>query len=64
MSGQARSCRYNAGHDQPLVTEWSAAEKANLDISPQTGEEVQAFVETLYASPPDVIARARKVLGR
>ena len=40
------------------------AEKAKLDISPQTGEEVQAFVETLYASPPDVIARARKVLGR
>jgi hypothetical protein len=40
------------------------AEKSKLDISPQSGEEVQAFVETLYASPPDVIARARKVLGR
>ena len=40
------------------------AEKAKLDIAPQTGEEVQAFVEALYASPPDVIARARKVLGR
>jgi len=38
--------------------------KAKLDISPQTGEEVQAFVEQMYASPPEAIARARKVLGR
>jgi tripartite-type tricarboxylate transporter receptor subunit TctC len=40
------------------------AEKTKLDISAQSGEEVQAFVETLYASPPDIVARARKVLGR
>lgn len=40
------------------------AAKAKLDVSPQSGEEVQAFVEALYASPPDIIARAKKVLGR
>jgi tripartite-type tricarboxylate transporter receptor subunit TctC len=40
------------------------ASKSKLDISPQSGEEVQAFVEALYASPPDIIARAKKVLGR
>lgn len=40
------------------------AEKAKLDIAPQTGAEVQAFVEALYAAPPDIVARARKVLGR
>lgn len=40
------------------------AKKSKLDISPQTGAEVQEFVETLYASPPDIVARARKVLGR
>jgi tripartite-type tricarboxylate transporter receptor subunit TctC len=40
------------------------ARKAKLDISPQTGAEVQAFVEQMYAAPPEAIARARKVLGR
>jgi tripartite-type tricarboxylate transporter receptor subunit TctC len=40
------------------------AEKGKLDISPQTGEEVQKLVETLYASPPQIVARAKAVLGR
>jgi tripartite-type tricarboxylate transporter receptor subunit TctC len=40
------------------------AAKAKLDISPQSGEEVQAFVEAVYATPPNIVARARKVLGR
>lgn len=40
------------------------AEKAKLDISPQGGEEVQAFVEALYASPAPIVARAKTVLGR
>lgn len=37
------------------------AEKANLDLRPQTGEEVQAFVARLYASPKHVVERARKM---
>lgn len=40
------------------------AKKIKLDIQPQSGAEVQAFVETLYATEPAIIARARKVLGR
>ena len=40
------------------------AEKAKLDISPQSGAEVQSFVEALYASPPEIVARAKAVLGR
>ncbi len=40
------------------------AEKGKLDISAQTGEEVQKLVETLYASPPQIVARAKAVLGR
>lgn len=40
------------------------AQQSKLDLSPQSGEEVQTFVEQLYASPPDVVARARKALGR
>lgn len=40
------------------------ARQANLDLAPQTGEEVQAFVEQLYASPREAIERARKALSR
>ena len=40
------------------------AQKSKLDIQPQTGEEVQRFVEATYASPPEVVERAKKVLGR
>ncbi len=40
------------------------ARQAKLDLAPQTGEEVQAFVASLYASPPEVVQRARKALGR
>lgn len=40
------------------------AKKAKLDLKPQSGEEVQAFVESLYASPPEVIQQARQILGR
>lgn len=40
------------------------ARQANLDLAPQSGAEVQAFVEALYSSPPEAIARARQALGR
>lgn len=40
------------------------ARQANLDLAPQSGAEVQSFVELLYASPPAAIDRARKALGR
>lgn len=40
------------------------AKKIKLDIQPQSGAEVQAFVEAIYATEPEIIARAKKVLGR
>jgi len=40
------------------------AKKTRLDLSPQTGEQVQAFVSKLYATPPDIVAQAKKILGR
>ena len=43
--------------DPELVAE---ASKASLDIGPQTGDEVQKLVETLYAASPDLIAFLRK----
>jgi tripartite-type tricarboxylate transporter receptor subunit TctC len=43
--------------DAELVAE---ANKASLDIGPQSGDEVQKLVEKLYATPPDLIAFLRK----
>lgn len=39
------------------------AAKAKLDLRPQSGEEVQAYVTKLYASPKNVIERAKKILN-
>jgi tripartite-type tricarboxylate transporter receptor subunit TctC len=36
------------------------AEKASLDVMPQTGDDVQALVAKLYAAPPELIADLRK----
>lgn len=36
------------------------AEKSSLDILPQTGDEVGALVNKLYAAPPELIAELRK----
>lgn len=40
------------------------AEKIGLDVRPQTGAEVQSFIERVYAAPPAVAARAKKALNR
>jgi hypothetical protein len=36
------------------------AEKSNLDVMPQTGNDVQSLLAKLYAAPPDLIADLRK----
>jgi tripartite-type tricarboxylate transporter receptor subunit TctC len=38
------------------------AARVQLDVSPATGEDVQAFVRRIYASPPAVIERAKEAL--
>jgi len=38
------------------------AKKNDRELSPSTGEEVQKAVEAMIATPPDVIAYARKIL--
>ena len=38
------------------------AAKLKLDIDPMTGEEVQALVGELSATPPEIIARVRSAL--
>jgi len=47
-----------AMHDSDLIAE---AAKINLELNFVSGEEVQALVERLYQSPPDVVARAQQI---
>lgn len=37
-------------------------ERSKLELDPRTGEEVQAIVEKLFAAPPELVARARKIV--
>ena len=39
------------------------AEKAKMDISAMTGEEAQHIADSIVNTPPDVIARAKAILG-
>lgn len=41
----------------------SEAEKQQMNVDPLDGERVQAIVAQIYASSPDVVARARKALS-
>jgi hypothetical protein len=39
------------------------ADKAKMDIGPMTGEESQKIADSIVNTPPEVIARAKVVLG-
>jgi tripartite-type tricarboxylate transporter receptor subunit TctC len=39
------------------------ADKALLDIDPMTGEEAQKIADSIVNTPPDVVARAKLLLG-
>jgi hypothetical protein len=47
-----------AMHDPALVAD---ARKSGLELNFVAGQQVQALVERLYRSPPDVIARAQAI---
>ncbi len=53
---------FNATMEDPAFVAY--ASKAGLDLAPQSGEQVQAFVARIYAAPPAVAARARRAIGR
>ncbi len=38
------------------------AKQQNLDVDPVSGDEIQSLVRSVYASPPEVIARARAAI--
>jgi len=39
------------------------AEKTKMDISAMTGEEAQKIADSIVNTPPEVIARAKEILG-
>ena len=39
------------------------AHKMSLDVSPMSGEEVQALVSGIYATPPDVIRPVKEIMA-
>ncbi len=45
--------------DKDLLAE---AQKMNLEIIPMSGEDIQALLERLYKTPPEVIAAVREVM--
>jgi tripartite-type tricarboxylate transporter receptor subunit TctC len=42
----------------------SAAEKAQMEITPVLGEKVEKLVRDLYATPPDITRKAAALLGK
>jgi tripartite-type tricarboxylate transporter receptor subunit TctC len=54
-----RSAFNSAMKDSELIAE---AEKMGLGVNPKSGEELSAIVARLYASPPELVQRVRKIL--
>jgi len=47
--------------NDPTVRE--QAKKSRMDIEPTSGEELEALVKEIFDAPPNVIARAKKILA-
>ncbi len=54
-----RAAFASAMQDPELIAE---AEKVQLDLRPQSGEQVQAFIQRVYAAPREIAERARKAV--
>ncbi|MBX9758297.1 MAG: hypothetical protein K2Y29_05935 [Beijerinckiaceae bacterium] len=53
---------FDATMQSPAFLDYAA--KAGIDLAPQSGEQVQAFIAGVYGAPPSVAARARRAIGR
>jgi tripartite-type tricarboxylate transporter receptor subunit TctC len=42
----------------------SEAKRIGIDVDPVPGEEIQAMLKRLYATPMDVVMKARQLAGR
>jgi hypothetical protein len=38
------------------------AEKARIDINPTSGQKVQELVTRIFATPPETVARAKRII--
>jgi len=54
-----RKAFMDALHDPELRTE---GEKLGLDLDPISGEELQKIAEKIYATPPDIVERAKQAV--
>jgi len=54
-----RNALMETWRDPELIAE---AAKMNLPIAPMSGEEIQALLQKIYASPPDVLQRAKEAI--
>lgn len=59
---KALRAAFDATLDDPEFQ--AEAKQAKLDLRPQSGDAVQAFVGKVYAAPKAVVERARTALGR
>lgn len=59
---QVRTLRnaFNAVLKDPELIE--EAQKANMELNPRTGEEVEALVKKIFAAPKDLVARMARVI--
>jgi tripartite-type tricarboxylate transporter receptor subunit TctC len=60
MAAAFRQAFAQAMHDRELIAEGA---KMDLELSFVSGDDVQALVERLYRTPPDVIARAQAIVA-
>ena len=62
--GKARNLRraFDATMRDPAFLAEARAMQA--DVEPTTGEEVQAIVSAMYATPKPVVERVKKLLGK
>jgi hypothetical protein len=47
--------------NDPTVQE--QAKKSRMDIEPTSGEELESLIKDIFDAPPNVIARAKKILA-
>jgi hypothetical protein len=65
QSNTARVAALRSGFDA-MVRDGSflaEAEKSGLTVTPMSGAEVDRRIAEFYATPPDVLARARTIAG-
>jgi len=48
-------------HDKDFVAE---AQKIDLEINPVSGADVESLVKEVYATPPEIVAKAKAAAGR